>query len=68
MVSCIDGKVVLVASPIALRAKMTMIGIGAAHSLTIGAKIVIERAIIPQVPTDVFLRFGGKILSSVNEI
>lgn len=51
-----------------LRTRMTTIGIGAAHSLTIGAMMVIERAIMPHVPTDVFLRFAGKILSSVNEI
>lgn len=67
-VSYIDGKVVLVARPTTLKAKMMTIGIGAAHSLTIGARIVIERAIMPQVPTDVFLLFAGKILSSVNEI
>ena len=58
----------LVANPIILNTKMTAIGIGAAHSFTIGAKIVTERAIIPHVPTDVFLLLAGKILSSVNEI
>jgi hypothetical protein len=49
------------------KAKSTIIGHGAAHSLTIGATIVTDRAIIPQVPTDVFLFSDGKILSSVNE-
>ena len=44
-----------------------MIGKGAGHSLTIGATIVIERAIIPHDPTEVFLLFEGKILSSVKE-
>ena len=40
-------------------------GIGAGHSLTIGATMVIDLAIMPQVPTDVFLLFDGNILSSV---
>lgn len=40
-------------------------GIGAGHSFTIGATMVIDLAIMPQVPTDVFLLFDGKILSSV---
>ena len=46
---------------------MIKIGIGAVHSLTIGATMVTDLAIIPQVPTDVFLLLDGKILSSVNE-
>ena len=45
----------------------TIIGHGAAHSFTIGATIVTDRAIMPQVPTDVFLFSAGKILSSVKE-
>ena len=44
-----------------------IIGKGAVHSLTIGATIVIDLAIMPQVPTDVFLFYGGNILSSVKE-
>lgn len=58
----------LVPRPIILNKRMTAIGIGAVHSLTIGAKIVTDLAIIPHVPTDVFLLFAGNILSSVNEI
>jgi hypothetical protein len=46
---------------------MTRIGYGAYHSLTIGATIVMDLAIIPHVPTEVFLLFDGKILSSVND-
>lgn len=44
-----------------------MIGHGVVHSLTIGAMMVTDLAIIPHVPTDVFLFSEGKILSSVNE-
>jgi hypothetical protein len=42
-------------------------GKGDDHSLTIGATIVIDLAIIPAVPTDVLRYCGGNILSSVND-
>ena len=58
----------LVPKPIRLNNRIITIGIGAVHSLTIGATIVTERAIIPHVPTDVFLLLAGNILSSVKEI
>lgn len=51
--------------PITEKPKRINNGIGAGHSLTIGATMVIDLAIMPQVPTDVFLLFEGKILSSV---
>ena len=44
------------------------IGQGAGHSFTIGATIVTALAIIPHVPTEVFLLLAGNILSSVKEI
>ena len=67
MNSCSSGKVKLVRMPTTEKAKMTMIGRGAAHSFTMGATIVTDLAIMPQDPTDVFLLFDGKILSSVKE-
>ena len=57
----------LVKMPTTENPSITIIGYGACHSFTIGATIVIERAIMPQVPTDVFRLLDGKILSSVNE-
>jgi len=56
-----------VSSPAIRRTIMMMIGNGDAHSFTIGATIVIDRAIMPAVPTEVFRCCGGNILSSVNE-
>lgn len=61
------GKVTEVRRPITEKSKSKMTGIGALHSLQIGATMVTDLAIIPQVPTEVFLFAGGKILSSVNE-
>ena len=49
------------------KARITSKGSGAGHSLTIGATIVIDLAIIPHDPTEVFLLLAGNILSSVNE-
>lgn len=46
---------------------MLRIGQGAGHSLTIGAIMVMDLAIMPQVPTEVFLLLLGKIRSSVKE-
>jgi hypothetical protein len=50
-----------------VKKNMTTTGNGEGHSFTIGATIVMDLAIIPHVPTDVFLLFDGNILSSVNE-
>jgi hypothetical protein len=61
------GKVKLVRIPKIENTKIATIGKGAGHSLTIGAIIVIERAIIPHVPTEVFRLSFGNILSSVKE-
>ena len=61
------GNVIDVNRPIRENTKMQTTGIGTYHSFTIGATIVIDLAIIPQVPTDVFLLFAGNIRSSVNE-
>lgn len=44
-----------VSNPATKNTIITIIGMGDDHSLTIGATIVIERAIIPAVPTEVFL-------------
>jgi len=61
------GNVIDVNSPIRENTKIQSTGIGTYHSLTIGATIVIDLAIMPHVPTDVFLLFAGNIRSSVNE-
>ena len=59
------GKVIDVRVPIKAQPSMSKIGKGAGHSLQIGATIVTDLAIMPQVPTDVLREFAGKILSSV---
>jgi len=61
------GKEYDVPSPHNKRKIIIKMGKGAAHSLTIGATIVIDLAIIPAVPTEVFRLCGGKILSSVKD-
>jgi hypothetical protein len=49
------GNVNEVIRPKMEKPSIKIIGNGADHSLTIGATIVTDLAIIPQVPTDVFL-------------
>jgi hypothetical protein len=61
------GKVRAVSIPIIIKQNITTTGKGDGHSFTIGATIVIDLAIIPHVPTDVFLLFDGNILSSVKD-
>ena len=62
-----DGKVTETKIPRIEKPNITKIGKGAAHSFTIGATMVMDLAIMPQVPTDVFLLLDGKILSSVKD-
>ena len=61
------GNVKAVSIPIIIKQNITTTGNGDGHSFTIGATIVIDLAIIPQVPTEVFLLFEGNILSSVKD-
>lgn len=58
----------LIIIPKNVKNKIVQMGHGAGHSFTIGATIVTALAIIPHVPTEVFLLLGGNILSSVKEI
>lgn len=53
--------------PMTANNMMAKIGYGADHSLTIGATIVTDLAIMPHDATWVFLFSAGKILSSVKE-
>lgn len=61
------GKVKAVSIPIIIKQNITTTGNGDGHSFTIGATMVIDLAIIPHVPTEVFLLFDGNILSSVKD-
>jgi hypothetical protein len=62
-----SGNVILVKIPMMEKASIINMGTGVGHSFAMGATIVTDLAIIPQVPTEVFLLDDGKILSSVKE-